>query len=196
LKAVKANGFTLHIESDEWLPDSPRDTQDNLGKMYCWHRRYNIGDKNPYKRSRDFWDDTDLQSEIFTSVKVYLLDHSVLRLGAGPFACDPDGWDSDVLGIVYATKKNVQARYGNLSDETKAAVEEALRAEIAEYDDYMNTEYYRFWIEGLDGECVDSCGGFVCDDETEMLKAMKEYVGDEYYPLFDKALAQAVGSEM
>ncbi len=196
MKSVKANGLTLHIEPDDWSGESPRDTHDNLGKMLTWHRNYSIGDKNPYAESQDFWDDKDLQDEIFLLTKIYLLDHSGLRLSSGPFACDPGGWDSGVVGIVYATKDNVMKRYGNLSDETKRKVQTDLKYEIEDYDYYLNAEYYAFWIEGPDGENLDSCGGFGYSDETDMLKGMKEYVAEEYYSLFDKAIEQASGAAM
>jgi hypothetical protein len=187
---VKVNGLTLHVGPEEWGGESPRETHDNLGGMLTWHRRYSIGDKNPYAESQDFWDDENLQNEIFAIVKVHMLDHSGLRLSNGPFASDPDCWDSGVVGIVYATKENVLERYGDLSGETRVKVETDLCHEIEDYDDYLNAEYYCFWIEGPDGESLDSCGGFGYDDKTEMLKGMKEYVAEEYYPLFDKAIAQ------
>jgi hypothetical protein len=196
MKSVKANGLTLHIDIDDWEPDSPRETHDNLGKMYGWHRRYTIGDENPYRTPQEFWNDNAVQDEIFTFCKVYLLDHSGLRLSHAPFACDPDGWDSGVLGVVYATKANALKRYGDLSEETKRKVQEALRGEIEDYDGYLNTAYCAFWIEGLDGESLAGCGGFACGDEAEMLKAMKECIDEAYYPLFDKALEQVGGSAM
>ncbi len=196
MRAVKANGLTLHIEQDDWIPESPRETHDNLGKMYTWHRSYSIGDKNPYPTAQDFWDDKDVINGMFTTVKVFLLDHSGLWLGHAPFACDPGGWDSGVVGIVYATKENVLKRYGDLSEETKQKVRKDLCGEIEDYNDYLNCNYYSYLIEGPDGEPLDSCGGFGYEGETEMLKAMKEYADEEYYPLFDKAIAEAGGAQM
>lgn len=38
-------GYTIEITQDEY-PDDPRQW-DNLGIMACWHRRYNLGDKQP-----------------------------------------------------------------------------------------------------------------------------------------------------
>lgn len=197
MKSVKLEGLTLHIEPDDWQPESPRETQDNLGKMYGWHRRYTIGDKNPYPTSQDFWDDKKLQDEIFTYIKVYLLDHSGLWVSNAPFACDPDGWDSGVVGIVYATKENVLKEFGDLSDDSKFKANARLVDEIKEYDNYLHTEYNWFWIEGLDGENLESCGGFETGDDAEMLKAMKDCAPEEYYPLFDKAIREhQSGAEM
>ena len=45
----------LVIEPD---PDaeSPRDWG-NMGHMYCWHSRYNLGDDNPYSTPEEFLED-------------------------------------------------------------------------------------------------------------------------------------------
>lgn len=52
IKSFKCRGYTVEIHCD---PDasSPREN-DNLGKMVCWHRRYDLGDVMP-KEDRDTW---------------------------------------------------------------------------------------------------------------------------------------------
>jgi len=51
--AVKKNkNYTLKIVHDDDA-QSPREW-DNLGKMMCWHRRYNFGDKNDFSNQHDF----------------------------------------------------------------------------------------------------------------------------------------------
>jgi len=45
--------YTLKIVYDEYA-ESPRENQDNLGTMICWHNRYNLGDKHSYYSIEDF----------------------------------------------------------------------------------------------------------------------------------------------
>ena len=44
----------IEIYQDD-MNESPREW-DNLGKMICWHRDYNLGDKHDYKEPRDFYE--------------------------------------------------------------------------------------------------------------------------------------------
>lgn len=188
-KNIKANGLTLVIDYDE-CPLHPRRDFDNLGKMLCWHRRYDIGDKNPYGEPEEFRDDEELQDKIFAIYDVYGYDHSGLSISAVPFSrtIDPGGWDSGWLGVIYATKDDVLKEYGNLSDETKQEVNKRLLGEIEDYDDYLTSEHYYFTIEGLDGELLESCGSFRCDNFKDMISHMKENASGEYSVLFDKML--------
>jgi hypothetical protein len=45
--------YTLFIVDDD-EPMNPREDRDNFGRMVCWHRRYNLGDKHGYNEPRDF----------------------------------------------------------------------------------------------------------------------------------------------
>jgi len=45
--------YTLFIKVDTDI-DSPRETDDCFGKMICFHRRYNLGDKHDFDEPRDF----------------------------------------------------------------------------------------------------------------------------------------------
>jgi hypothetical protein len=45
--------YTLFIKDDTDI-DSPRETDDCFGKMICFHRRYNLGDKHDFNEPRDF----------------------------------------------------------------------------------------------------------------------------------------------
>ncbi len=67
---------------------------------------------------RYFYADKALQKSIAAKADVYLLDHSGLRVSDKPFSCDPQGWDSGIAGIMYATKDDVIKDYGKLNDET------------------------------------------------------------------------------
>lgn len=187
-KSIKAGGLTLHIEQDDyWF--NPREENENIGHWLCWHRRYNLGDKNPYKEPDDFHEDKELQDDIFVIRKVYMLDHSGLAFSTSRdsfAAVDPYGFDWGTIGVIYATKTEVLKKYGDLSDETKAKVDQRLVDEIKAYDDAQNREYYYFCITDGEGNTIDSCGGFSGDSMKDVLNNMKENVGNEYHLLFDK----------
>lgn len=193
---TKMKGYTLHIEHDE-CPLHPREDCDNFGKIYCWHPCYLVGDKNPYAEPSDFWEDKELQDRIFTWMYVYGLDHSGLAISCSSFnAVDPGGWDSGILGVNFATKEDVLKEYGDLSDDTKFKVNAHLNEEVEVLNDFYCSEHYAFLIEGPDGETIDCCGNFQCNDFKEMLDNMKRYVEEEYHPMFDKLYIQQMDSGM
>ena len=45
--------YTLLISEDD-MPLNPRKESDNLGKMVCWHRHYQLGDQHKFDEPRDF----------------------------------------------------------------------------------------------------------------------------------------------
>ena len=57
--------YTLFVVDDD-MPLNPRTDYDNLGKMVCWHSRYNLGDKHDYDEPRDF-----LQKKLFEMYSSY-----------------------------------------------------------------------------------------------------------------------------
>ena len=52
---VSENGYCLQVYRDEFA-ENPREW-DNLGKIVCWHRRYNLGDQHEYDSPLDFYGD-------------------------------------------------------------------------------------------------------------------------------------------
>ena len=71
--AVKRdNGYTLKIVHDD-DGGNPRDW-DNLGTMLCWHRQYNLGDKNNYSDHRDFLADLVTENMPTKDIIAYVKD--------------------------------------------------------------------------------------------------------------------------
>lgn len=182
---TKLNGITLHVNIDE-MPPHPRKDCDNLGTLLGWHRHYDFSDKNNYPTRKDFYDSEEAKN-IYVSLPVYLLDHSGLFLSVTDFN---DPWDSGLLGVIYCTKEQAEKWFGTLPD--KQVIKDELRNEIEAYNNYLNGCWYGFYIEGLNGEVEDACGGFYQDkDFCDLLGDMKEYVDSQYQPLFDKLAAQS-----
>lgn len=186
---TKLNGYTLKILPDD-NPKHPRRDCDHLGTLLAWHRRYDLGDNNNYSKPDDFFESEEAK-RIYASLPVYMLDHSGLYHSTTGFAdIDPDRWDWGRLGIIYCTEEQAINWLGE--DCTPERATKELFDEIKEYDTYLNSRYYGFTIEGLNGEHEDSCWGFLYDgDNQDLLNTMKEYVSDKFHPLFDKLAEQA-----
>jgi len=98
------------IISYDDFDDNPRDMNENLGIMACFHRRYEIGDpthrdENPL----EFQEWVTTNKSIAKYFPIYLYDHSGLTISTQPFN---DRWDSGLLGYIYVTKERVRKEYG------------------------------------------------------------------------------------
>jgi hypothetical protein len=161
-----SKNFKLRIIRDE-DPISPREW-DNVGTIVARHWRYNLGDDNaPEIDWSDFdcWEAVEqhLRDEYGATVvlPVYLYDHSGLALSTTPFTCR---WDSGRVGAIYATADSVASILGNADVE---AVREALRAEVEEYNRYVEGDVWGFVVQDPWGHVVDSCFGFYDKDDAE-----------------------------
>src|SRR3990167_1430187 len=176
IETEEVNGLTISYFQDEDAQD-PRKEWDHLGTMVCAHGRYNLGDRGlesdeyqalrrggfPLLRRymRRFCD-------VVCLLPLSLLDHSGLHMyvGADSHWSDPGGWDSGIVGFIYATSK--------AADETPD-VEAYLRGEVEEYDQYLRGDVCGYVIEDADGDDVDSCWGFygfdTCQSEARGIAA-------------------------
>lgn len=88
----------------------------------------------------------------------------------------------------YAKYNEPKKWFGYLPDEE--TVKQQLVSEIDTYNDYLNGSWYEYYIEGENGETLDSCGGFYQNKGfSEPLEYMKEYADKDHHPLFDKLTA-------
>lgn len=173
--------YILNIEQDEY-PESPREW-DNLGTMYCEHRRYTLGDK----KAEDIRDDGKLPFKDYIILPLYGYDHGGLSISTTGFSCP---WDSGQLGYIYVSKEKVRKEY-SWKVLTKARVnkiKEYLRGEVKTYDQYLTGNVYNFVLEKVsmiatgDGEEelteeIDSCCGFYGSDPFK--NGMSDYFDAE-----------------
>ncbi|MFT7087622.1 MAG: hypothetical protein ACJAZX_001060 [Rickettsiales bacterium] len=136
--------FAIKIHYDE-SPDSPRNW-DNLGKMGCFHRKYDLGDKHNFANYSEFADFLFKNKPELIILPIYIYDHSGLTIATVPFHCP---WDSEQIGYIYV-KKNQE----NLSEEQ---IKQILINEVATYDQYLTGEVFAFEIlkndQFVDGVC-------------------------------------------
>jgi hypothetical protein len=110
-------GCAIRLEYDS-DPESPRDW-DNLGRMVCWHRRYNLGDEQPSGDPSDYLlslaqqavspnypelllraNAEKILAKHYVILDLYLYDHSGITMSTGPFSCP---WDSGRVGFIYCS---------------------------------------------------------------------------------------------
>ena len=139
---------------------------DNLGKMICFHSRYNLGDyveTKKYNNATDFlmnisgiheqleklqYAGKDYVKPMWDAIKasniilpLYLYDHSGITMSTGSFSC---AWDSGQVGWIYISNKDAKKEYGwkHLTDKRKRKILEYLKSEVETYDDYITGNAY------------------------------------------------------
>lgn len=179
-ETFEIDGYTIKIAED-YNPVNPRTEYDNVGKMVCWHRRYDLGDEQPTCSPDEYlhqmmWEredrlhgkcipdnikQEDLQAYIdkhFVVLPLYLYDHSGLSMSTGSFGCS---WDSGQVGFIYVESESKE--YDDL--------EAGLKGEVETYNQYLEGDVWGYIIEASDGETLGSCSGFYgfnhCKSEAE-----------------------------
>ena len=158
--------------------DSPREW-DNLGKMICFHKRYDLGDSHNYNvDDYNSWEELSkaiIKEESKGSIilPLYLYDHSGISISTGAFSCR---WDSGQVGFIVADRKKVLQEFGSkiLTKKLKDQVIKILENEVQTYSQYLEGDVYGFIIEDEEGEQLDSCFGFYGNDFA--INGMLEYI--------------------
>lgn len=176
---------SLVIQHDD-EPMNPREW-DNMGKMACWHRRYNLGDIQPKEDSREWTKENVPKGSVV--LPIFMMDHSGLTVSTSSdtfHACDPAGWDWGQLGIIFATpeaiKKNFMVK--RITKKIREKVEDNLRSEVETYNLYLTGQCWGYVITDDEGE-EDSCWGFLGD--TLENTGLKEAIPDAAIPLLEAA---------
>ena len=168
-------------------PDDPGNW-DNLGKMVCFHNRYDLGDKTDLTfDSFNGWEELEnylikeKQAEVIAPL--YMYDHSGIRIKIGDFygcglAQGHARFDSGQIGFVYVDKETLKEEYNvnRITKKIKDTARKVLEAEVDNYDKYVSGQVYGFVAEGKEGETIGSCWGFYDIDE-----AIKEAKGNINY---------------
>jgi hypothetical protein len=173
--------YQVFIEVDQ-DPPNPREDY-NLGVMACWHRNYVLGDVQPevtpleYKKEvlEDLLGEEVQEDEVeskwdanFTTLPLYLYDHSGITVSTSPFSCS---WDSGQIGFIYMkedgyldTEQGRERHLQNLK---------TLEDEVATYDMYLVNDVWKYTITHRDQE-VDSCCGYFGYDQC--VRSAKESI--------------------
>jgi hypothetical protein len=171
----RIGNYIIDVHQDE-NPDNPR-SWDNLGKMICFHKRYDLGDKHDYDhRNYDSWGeqrkDIEKTENVCVILPLYLYDHSGITMKTSPFSCS---WDSGQVGWIFVSKEDVRKEY-NVKRITKDIIEKVtkiLEGEVETYDQYLTGEVYEYTIYKVSTcnlghehkEQLDSCSGYYGEEE-------------------------------
>jgi len=158
---------------------NPRTEQDNLTKMVCFHKRYDLGDEHEYNQNDyDSWEELkesiEENEDVLLIKPLYLYDHSGLTVSTKPFSCP---WDSGQIGWVYITQEQA-----DLMGTSKEDFERILLNEVEEYDKFLRGEVYGYIITE-NGEEVDSCGGFI--GSNPHTNGMLDEIDEKYHKYFE-----------
>jgi hypothetical protein len=185
------NKKILQIFQDD-SPESPRDW-DNLGIMYCSHKRYTLGDRvNPHSLSTDSFESwAEMEDHIRITLDspiclpLYMYDHSGQTIATTPFNCK---WDSGQIGYIYVTREILEKEYGTVDDDVIKKATKYLEGEVKTYNQYMTGDVYGFKvIEKIECDTLpviqkehDSCWGFYGDDFKT--NGMLDHINSEDVP--------------
>jgi len=190
-KTFENDKYKLEICIDE-SSESPR-RWDNLAKMVCSHKRYNLGDKHDYKHDDyDGWD--EMKKAIIKKEKavvilpLYMYDHSGITISTSPFGCR---WDSGQVGLIFVSRENAVKEFGKrITKEIKEKITDIINIEVKTYDQYVRGDIYGFNLKNKENGEEDSCWGFYGDNvfengmsdhiEDEVMESLKEEISKEY----------------
>ena len=191
VEKVEIGNYVAIIEQDDYACD-PREW-DNVGTMYCEHRRYNLGDPNDLDFSEcSSWEDHEkvIKNELgkdCVMLPLYLYDHSGITMNTTGFSC---GWDSGRVGTIAVSRAKIREIFcvKRITQKVLDRVEKALINEVKTYDEYLTGDVYRYMIFSKDNDedVIESCGNFFGLDEV---KAEVENMINYYIEEDEKAVA-------
>lgn len=205
--ATSEDGRYILIVDQDMYPESPR-TWSNLGTMVYWHRNWILGDEHPRSGpeqwARDFaislrggkakdeeWAEEAEDFEIWEVIRenavilpLYVYEHGGVTMNTRGVSFP---WDSGQVGWIYVTHKDVEAEYGDLSEETLKKAEEYLQQEVNTFDTYLTGQVYCYRIEDLWlGDTVSACCGVYADGVESLRKTLKQNLYAEWHPLIEE----------
>ena len=165
VESEKYQGLNIEIFQDDnaW---NPREECDCFGTIVCFHRRYDLGDKN-----HDFTTPESLNEAIdrgkLLAIPLFLYDHSGITIRCGdtnPFSCP---WDSGQLGYIVVSHEKILKVFNrkNITPSLLKKVKKILEGEVKCYDDYITGNVYGYRITNNDGNEIDSCWGYIGDSD-------------------------------
>lgn len=169
VEQIEYRGLTIKIyQEHDSHPDLNPRSWGNLGRMICWHRRYNLGDEGESKefRTRDSFAEwrTNNSKDIAVIIPLRMYEHGNIGISTSadryPYNCP---WDSGWVGYIYVTKDDLRKEY-NVQRVSKKLIDKAdriLRQEVEIYDLYISGDVWWYSVDDpITDESVDSCSGF------------------------------------
>jgi hypothetical protein len=162
LKVLDKDGLRIEVNFEEHPAFSPREW-DNLTKMVCLHKRYQLGDDHRYTEDMfsswgELRDEIERDHDVVAIEPIYMYDHSGITISTSPFR---SSWDSGQIGWIFITEERLDTMGMKDEHRTEERFDKVIDSDIDVYDKYIRGEVYRFTVEDKKtGEILDSCSGF------------------------------------
>jgi len=176
IQQIEHGGHLINVYVDDDARNPREDS--NLGTMYTSHRHYcaekelkDHFDMDEVFKSR--WEFSERFLREYVALPVYMYDHGGQTVSTRPFSCP---WDSGLYGIIAVPVAKVKAEYGwrTLTAKRRQTVEEYLRSEVKEFDNYLTGQVYGYQITRVDGDgddIIESCWGYYGADGLSKMEA-------------------------
>jgi len=203
---MEYKGFKIIIDQDE-DPQNPRTEWDNATVMWCWHQRYDFGDKsNPWNfyKAQELAGGRveeleqlvreELGKSLLAMAPLYLYDHSTQTLKIGNFSgMLPQGhaeFDTMWVGWIMVTKESYEKCCGAVpkrkTQKFKDQLSTLMQQDVTVYNMYLHGECYWWCTEDSEENMIDNCGGYYLSDnesydseDNEMISQAKASIDAE-----------------
>lgn len=136
--------------NQDWLDDRVYH-----GRLYMFHKRYCLGNSNPYATPSELEASSEYKDGVH--VDVYMLDHSLLHFSTQPFN---NKWDSGKIGEFVCTRSELD------QIEAVQPLECYLSKILDEYSAVVNGDRFDLYIE-IDGEPAGYLEDVIVDSSFE-----------------------------
>lgn len=103
---------------------------------------------------------------------IAMYEHSGITLWLGSKSSHYDSqWDCGSIGFAYVTKDTAEKEKSGWHDEQdwKTFAYKQMEQEMRLYDDFCTGKCFGYEIEDENGDCINSCSGFIGEDEIERM---------------------------
>ena len=135
------------------------DNYDSCVSMFCFHRRYDIGDKHKYSLNHfRSWDEFGTQLKKDYDIRIikplYMYDHSGITISTSPFSCS---WDSGQIGFAFFTAEAIRQRFGTkrITERILKRAERVLEDSVRLYDNFLVGNMFELSMLDSNGDCID-----------------------------------------
>lgn len=147
-ETIEHKGFKIEVHYDEDVSCADHIPEDV--HVWCWHRRYSIGEKPPCEPAEA--EELIRSHEGAVCLPIFAYEHGGIALSTGAFSCR---WDSGQLGWIWTLP-------GVFPD-----AEAALRSVIEDLDNVMQGACFGYVVRSPEGDEIDSCWGFVGREDRD-----------------------------
>ena len=156
IETVQQGDLVIKVYQDD-DPSNPRTDYDNGTIILVKPNRYFSGDKDCDLETEEEVRELYQDDKVLCILPLYAYIHGSVALSTGPFGCR---FDSGQAGWVVITQsKSDLMGYEGFTQEQ---LEEAIKAEVKTFHEYLNGEVYGFQISKGE-EILESCWGYIGD---------------------------------